>query len=171
MNSAWGHNFFDNSMKTFLFKFHNNLLGTNTRVAHFVRNHSRTCTFCDLLRVDEENSESILHLFFTCNCVETLLTQLSNWLLFQNPTRYFSRAEFFSGFTMECNHKNFVLDTVIHYTKKFIWDCKLRYHIPTLDTLKLYLLTELKNCYKISRKFREIYNKCDLFGHIQELRF
>jgi hypothetical protein len=48
LNSLWYYNFLDNGMRTFLFNLHNNQLGINSRVAHFVRNHPNTCTFCDI---------------------------------------------------------------------------------------------------------------------------
>ena len=69
LNQLWRWNFFDNSPRTFIFKLHNNLLGINTRVAHFVRNHS----FCSLHQVPEDFPETILHLFFDFNCVEGLV--------------------------------------------------------------------------------------------------
>jgi len=65
LNSSWvSMGYLHNSVKTFIFKLHNNILGINSRVAHFVRNHPSTCTFCDITQAPEENSESIKHLFF-----------------------------------------------------------------------------------------------------------
>jgi hypothetical protein len=64
LNSLWTNNYFNNNMKTFLFKFHNNTLGYNNAVAHFVRRHSPECTFCDAARDVNVNPETGLHLFF-----------------------------------------------------------------------------------------------------------
>jgi hypothetical protein len=66
LNSLWTVNFFSNNMKTFLFKLHNNTLGYNSAVAHFVRNHSPSCTFCDLAGNEDDNVEKGLHLFYDC---------------------------------------------------------------------------------------------------------
>ena len=48
LNSLWNLSFLDNSIRTFIFKLHNNTLGFNHAVAHFVNGHSPNCTFCDL---------------------------------------------------------------------------------------------------------------------------
>jgi hypothetical protein len=44
----WNDSIFTNVEKMFLFKLHNNTLGYNNMVAHFVRDHSPLCTFCTL---------------------------------------------------------------------------------------------------------------------------
>jgi exonuclease III len=44
--SMWKHYFLPNKMREFAFKFCNNLLGINTRVAHFNNNINVDCTFC-----------------------------------------------------------------------------------------------------------------------------
>jgi hypothetical protein len=66
LNSIWTNNYFNNNMKTFLFKFHNNTLGYNSAVAHFVRGHSSDCTFCDAARDANVNPETGVHLFYEC---------------------------------------------------------------------------------------------------------
>jgi hypothetical protein len=66
LNSLWTVSFFNNSMKTFLFKLHNNTLGYNSAVAHFVRNHSPNCTFCDLSGNEEVMLEKGSHIFYDC---------------------------------------------------------------------------------------------------------
>jgi hypothetical protein len=44
--SAWNRNYFGNRHREFLFKFYNNILGVNARVAHFVAGYSAECTVC-----------------------------------------------------------------------------------------------------------------------------
>jgi hypothetical protein len=66
LNDLWGFNFWDNSIKTFIFKLHNNTLGYNYMVTKHVPNVNKDCTFCELNRVGEESTETPLHLFFTC---------------------------------------------------------------------------------------------------------
>jgi hypothetical protein len=62
INGLWGKSYFDNNTRTFLFKLHNNTLGINARLlSHFVRNHSRICTFCALTRNPHDEDENILH--------------------------------------------------------------------------------------------------------------
>ena len=99
LNDLWCKNYFGNSMKSFLFKLHNNILGTNSRVAHFVRGHPSSCTFCDLKKVSLDNQESINHLFFDCETVETTLNEFYTWIF--NHQRNINRSEYFIGFDME----------------------------------------------------------------------
>jgi hypothetical protein len=98
LNSQWKPGFLDNSTKTFIFKLHNNLLGINTRVAHFVHNHPRGCTFCTLSQEPDENPETIVHLFFDCQHIEPLLDNFFGWLLRAGPTYHLSKKDFFQGF-------------------------------------------------------------------------
>jgi hypothetical protein len=64
LNKLWTNNIFSNEEKTFFFKLHNNTLGYNHAVAHFVRGHSPLCTFCDIARSVEQNVENPLQLYF-----------------------------------------------------------------------------------------------------------
>ncbi len=80
INGLWGKSFFDNATRTFLFKLHNNTLGINSRTAHFVRNQSRTCTFCELTQnPDPEAYETVLHLFFQCRSTEPVVLGIQNF--------------------------------------------------------------------------------------------
>ncbi len=63
--SWWNFFFLPNRIRTFAFKFYNNILGLNTRTAHFIINPNRNCTFCSL-RDGSAVDESFLHLFFQC---------------------------------------------------------------------------------------------------------
>jgi hypothetical protein len=66
--SAWNKTYFGNRHREFLFKFYNNILGVNARVAHFVAGHSADCSVC--LFNDEpapRQAESFLHVFYDCH--------------------------------------------------------------------------------------------------------
>jgi hypothetical protein len=73
LNKLWTLNIFTNAEKTSFFKLHNNTLGYNNIVAHFVRVHSPNCTFYDLNRTAEEYVETPLHLFFNCNSITNII--------------------------------------------------------------------------------------------------
>jgi len=62
----WNTGGISNRIKTFLFKFYNNLLGLNTRVSHFVATQSRACTFCDGHGITVPPDEKFNHLFMEC---------------------------------------------------------------------------------------------------------
>ena len=97
INGFWGHSFLNNDVKSFLFKLHGNILGTNSRVSHFIRDHSPVCTFCRLGRREDAENESILHLFFSCPEIEHFKHQFFVWCaakaLFSCPAIISQRLE------------------------------------------------------------------------------
>jgi hypothetical protein len=97
LNSLWTLNFFSNNMRTFLFKFHNNTLGYNASVAHFVHGHSALCTFCNILRNGEGGSETPLHLFYDCPPVQELIVSLFRQITNDDNFEITAR-EYFSTF-------------------------------------------------------------------------
>jgi hypothetical protein len=169
LNSLWGNSYLCNHTRTFLFKLHNNLLGLNSRVAHFVRGHPRTCTFCDLRLNPEHNPESTVHLFFECNYVETALREFFGWFFGQDTQ--IGRREFFVGYNFDNINKNKVLDHVLIIVKKSIWDCKLRFCVPTSEILKQSFFSSYSTLYKGSSKIREMTRKSDLFLKHRDIRF
>ena len=163
LNTLWTKNFLNNDTKTFLFKFHQNLLGLNTRVAHFVRNHPRTCTFCSLHQDPDDNPETLVHVFFDCKYVERKMVPFFTWIFNSENVRYISRLEYFQGFNTECRNTNKVLELVLIIFKKYIWDCKLRFTSPHINGIKTYFISTYKNIYSISRKVREFTDKSAFF--------
>jgi len=144
LNLSWGFGYLHNSMRTFIFKLHGNTLGINSRVSHFVRGHPNTCTFCDLSLEPDENSETIVHLFFECRHVELLLKIFYTWIFNSDVDRFVTKSEFFVGFNLNNDFVNKTLHIINLLVKKFIWDCKLRFTIPTSETLKRTIINELR---------------------------
>jgi hypothetical protein len=62
--SEWKLTYYSTRLREFIFKFRNNILGLNTRVAHFNANVRRGCKFCVLNRLPVIPDEDFLHLFF-----------------------------------------------------------------------------------------------------------
>jgi hypothetical protein len=155
LNKQWNLKFFDNSTRTFLFKLHNNQLGLNTRVSHFVRNHSRDCTFCNLLRVNEQNDETTRHLFFECVATENFVSSIYKTVLNEGPLREISLREFFVGFEYSNHAKNKILDIINCLIKKNIWECKQRYHLPIIDNFKKILIAEIKKFSDLNSGFKK----------------
>jgi hypothetical protein len=84
--SAWNRNYFGNRHREFLFKFYNNILGVNARVAHFVAGYSAECTICCIN--DEpapRQAETFLHMFYDCH--------------FTSKYRHLAESEFFPEIT------------------------------------------------------------------------
>jgi hypothetical protein len=76
LNTLWTRNEFSNLEKTFFLKLHNNTLGYNNAVSHFVRGHSPTCTFCSVARIPDPNVENGSHLFFECDMISDMVGQV-----------------------------------------------------------------------------------------------
>ena len=126
----WGRNYFDNSMKTFLFKLFNNTLGYNYTVTKHVRGVDKDCTLCTLSRFNMETVETPLHLFFDCPVVEPLLRELYNWLYDTVNVEHVSRQDFFSVPNTGNTFNDKVLLVVNCIIKKQIWNSKLNQFLP-----------------------------------------
>jgi len=171
LNSSWGFSYLPNNFRTFIFKLHSNTLGINSRVAHFVRGHPNTCTFCDITHEPDENSESILHLFFNCTHVEPVLSSFYGWLLNLDNRYMPTRSEFFYNFATGCLKKNKIMLLVNLIVKKYIWDCKLRFSLPSINNLKQNFISEINYIIRQSSTVRVSMQHCAIFDHIHEIRF
>jgi len=170
LNSSWGFSYLHNSLKTFLFKLYNNILGINSRVAHFVRGHPSTCTFCDLSREPYEFSESTIHIFYECRHIEPLLTNFYSWI-FSQENYAISRREFFLGFNFECNKKNKTLFLLNMLVKYHIWNCKLRFTIPEFEHLKEFVVHEILRIARQSTVMKNIFILGGVFENINDFHF
>jgi hypothetical protein len=127
---------------TFLFKLHNNTLGYNNAVAHFVPGHSPNCTFCDIVGNQDVENETPLHLFFASRISEDFIDEIFSWFLGERAN--ITRQEFFVTFTRIDHRKNEPLFIFAALVKKYLWDCKQRFSLPNLENAKTLLLEELK---------------------------
>jgi hypothetical protein len=66
LNSEWKTHFLSNECRIFSHKLVNNILGYNIIISHFVPGADRNCTFCNIIRNQDPEDETALHLFFTC---------------------------------------------------------------------------------------------------------
>jgi hypothetical protein len=158
INGLWGRSFFDNATRTFLFKLHNNTLGTNARVSHFARDQSRLCTFCNITRNPEDESESVLHLFFQCRSTEPVVLGIQEWALNNRfDFESVSRRNFFGVYTFDSVAKNIVMQVIGVLIKKYIWDCKTRHGIPNLNDGKDFVRGELDRILSQNSKMNKSY--------------
>jgi hypothetical protein len=159
INGLWGLSFLDNSTRTFLFKLHNNTLGINSRIHHFVQGQSKNCTFCELMHNPEEESETILHLFFQCQHTEPIVLGFLEWLVNNREiSETFTRTNFFGTFGTGNLNLNKFLQLSCVLLKKFIWDCKMRFTLPNLELCKDWIKAELDRILSHNKKIRDTYN-------------
>jgi hypothetical protein len=142
LNNLWNTSFLSNDTRTFLFKLHNNTLGYNNAVAHFVPGHSPNCTFCDIVGNQDVEDSTPLHLFFACRISENFIDEIFSWFLGKRAN--ITRQEFFVTFNRTDHRKNEPLFIFAGLVKKYIWDCKQRFSLPNLENAKTILLEELK---------------------------
>jgi hypothetical protein len=121
VNAFWNLNYLSNSTRTFIFKLYNNILGYNVAVSHFIRNHSRHCTFCDITGNQDIIDETPIHLFFQCAAAEILVNEIFKWVT-NDLTFEISRKEYFAFFDRIelSNQKNSILTIVAKLVLKFI---------------------------------------------------
>jgi hypothetical protein len=163
LNRLWTNNIFSNQDKTFIFKYHNNTLGYNNVVAHFVRGHSPFCTLCTVANNNEQSVETPLHLFFDCqyvsSIVENLFKRITGDLGF-----LFSRREFFTTFERRNFGfgKNSVLTIVSKLCMKYIWDCRNRSCLPQEDHCWETITNKISYLIENNGKFVSLWRSSDL---------
>jgi hypothetical protein len=164
INGLWGFSFFSNNMRVFLFKLHNNTLGLNNRVAHFIRDHSPICTFCRIMRRNDAHDESVLHLFYECVYVEEIRDAFFQWAFDEDIPFVISRQDLFSVQTRfgTTNGTTLIKTVIAKLYLKYIWDCRNRNCLPELDGIKQYIAYEINTIISLSVKMREFLNDSGL---------
>ncbi len=138
--SMWNSTGLTNRMKTFIFKFYNNLLGLNTRLSHFVINQSRGCTFCNGT-VDPVPDETFLYLFFDCPTTISWHDKfLEKYITMPvNLTREQRLQLFFFGIIPNGTRDNLFLAFALILFQFCIWEEKLRKKNRHFTPLKTYI--------------------------------
>jgi hypothetical protein len=163
LNALWTNNFFNNNTKTFFFKFHNNTLGYNHAVAHFVAGHSPCCTFCDAAGDADINAETGLHLFLECAHVSGIVDNIFNRITGLRNFQY-SRREYFSTFERRnfSYAKNLMLTFISKLTIKMLWDFKVRFSQPTVDVCWENLHETVSTLKSNNKKFSKLWEASGL---------
>ena len=79
--SFWSLNYLPMDLREFSFKFFNNSLGTNHRIANYIPGRAAGCFFCSTTNNGPVPSETVVHLFFECFSVRHILSWFENNLL------------------------------------------------------------------------------------------
>jgi hypothetical protein len=136
MNNIWGYSFLEKKIRTFAFKLFNNDLGTNARVAHFVRGHQPYCTFCVIAEDPDLEDESINHLFQDCPAVEQVVLHIINWFWGGTGMQATTRKDYMCGMALENKSVTLVWNIFVLILKFYIWDCKLKFRRPEIEAAK-----------------------------------
>jgi len=138
--SWWNTNCLPNRVRTFAFKFFNNILGLNQRTVHFAVNPVRYCIFCHLDRVVNPPDESFFHLFSSCPTVrqwhmEFLRTHFNNLNLVDDEVQKF----WFLGILPNQTTPSFAVLSAVMVFQYCIWEEKLRKRKPAFRTVNVLL--------------------------------
>jgi hypothetical protein len=128
--SNWNLYYINSSIKVFIFKYYNNILGLNSRVSHFNREVDASCTFCTLRHALPAPKETLVHLFYHCPTTNDILGKFYgkylHGIILEQSTFFLSNA---SDKEFDNKPLNIVLD-VLRYV---IWQHKLNKKIPSFS--------------------------------------
>jgi hypothetical protein len=151
--SMWNRNGLNNRIRTFIFKFYNNLLGLNTRLSHFVIDQSRQCAFCTGTPVPVPD-ETFLHLFFDCPVTRNWHDSfLSKYIILPAEINRSQRLHlFFLGILPNSTKDNLFLAFSIILFQFCIWEEKLRKKKPSFNTIENIYLDYLHSLLECNKK-------------------
>jgi hypothetical protein len=157
MNCLWTKWYLSSEFKTFLFKFHHNILGLNSRVHHINAERDSSCFFCLKAKNLPAERETFTHFFWYCPTVEPLITRFFNTFCTVDPDMDFY-------FTGTYNMLFFKPALLVFSLAKFVfWQIKLKKRIPSwymFITDFNYILGTVMKC---SKKIKYMINNCVMF--------
>jgi hypothetical protein len=162
--SLWNTYGIPHTVGSFIFKFYNNILGTNARLFHFVPGISKNCTLCSLKNIPNPESENFLHIFFNCPVV----TQWNNAFL----TKYFPEIQlptdrekkmllFLGRVPVPHGTNNFIALTILIF-QFCVWEAKLKKKLHSFITLDILFQDKILSLIGVNKKIRKIALKTNL---------
>ncbi len=126
--SNWNKSFLPSNIRVFIFKYYNNMLGLNSRVAHFNQEVNAGCTFCTVRKVLPAEKETMVHLFYYCPSVQCLIIEFG--------TKYLRNMVpdiemFFTSQVTDFETKNNCLNIILDIFRYVVWQFKLQKIYPT----------------------------------------
>jgi hypothetical protein len=158
--SNWNKNFLPSSIRVFIFKFYNSMLGLNCRVSHFNPGINASCTFCDDRKLLPAPKETMEHLFYYCPLVHKLIIGFCTKYL-RNPE--LDRVTFFTSDITEFEVKNNSLNIVLDIFRYVVWQYKLKKKYPTSLEFWPEFEYQLSTVTGSSQRFVSELMDCDFF--------
>ena len=147
------------NLREFSFKFFNNSLGLNQRLARYLGGRGEECTFCILANNFGPNlPESFLHLFYECDTTATIMGWFETTYLPELALNTRSdRIKFwFFGVLPDLNDNSNIFILTLAQTFLFsIWRFKLQKRIPSRSNFLLEMFYNLDKIFSASRLVRE----------------
>jgi hypothetical protein len=165
LHDFWNSQFLTNRIKEFYFKFYNNLLGTNDRVAHFNADRNPGCWFCTNAGTVPVNNESFAHLFWHCQHTSALRERADEcWFGTLRTINDVSKKKlfWFCSYTDQSQYANkleLLMVTVINY---YIWETKLKKSRLSFAAMKRELNCIVGMALERSAKLRKMLKNCNM---------
>jgi hypothetical protein len=147
--SLWADVKLKKDLREFAFKFYNNILGINTRVSHFVKNHSRACTFCVLS--GENPDETFLHLFWECAKIKSQRNKLYAEFFSDLGPDPDTERKFWFGFPPPQTRDKKLASISAIMCQFLIWNFRRKKKVPFFSIVKNDFLTMVKTLYTLNR--------------------
>jgi hypothetical protein len=157
---SWNKSYMSSNINMFKFKFYNNILGLNSRVAHFNNEIDAGCTFCKMTGPFPVPSESFVHMFFDCPSVYKIIQAFQN-KYFLNQT--ISKEKYFLSNFSDVEKDNLPMNILLDLLRYLIWQDKLGKKLPNATTLLVNLESLLAITLGTSRKLEEQFFGCLFF--------
>jgi hypothetical protein len=157
--SIWNTAGFSNRQKMFLFKFYNNILGLNVRTSHFVPNGTRICFFCSKNPVPQQNDETFLHLFYSCDTTKNWHQNFIRKCLPELPamTAQEEKSLWFLGYTND-RFSLTVLFSILTF-QYCVWEAKLKKKTPSFNSIYIQFIEHIKQTAIFNSVFRDDISK------------
>jgi hypothetical protein len=154
---SWNKRFIDSRMRIFKFKYYNNILGLNSRVAHFNQEVSAGCTLCNISGPRPVASETMDHLFYSCPFTQKMLSKVKEKYINNADIQ---RESYFWGIVSEDEKENICVTIFFDVFRYLIWQSKLDKKIPTVSEFISNLDYKLNIICNSSRKIEHMFREC-----------
>jgi len=154
--STWNTFCYPNRLKTFLFKYYSNILGTGNRVIHFNREADPSCVFCTKSFTLPSPIETFSHVFYDCPHVNKIISQFFEKIFNEGV----DRSEYFTGNFGGTKRDLFAINLVLDVLRYTIWQCKLLKNKISYYTIELETLDLLETVSRCSNKIKFSINQC-----------
>ena len=151
--SFWNFYYLPMKIREFSFKFFNNSLGLNNRLAHFVPGRENGCTFCSNANMNPVPVENFMHLFYECNTVKRLRTTFENEFL---PELQFNNLQekikfwIFGVSPTSGDNSNYFMLTLTQVFLYSIWQFKLQKRTPVRMPFEMEFFSNMSRIVKSS---------------------
>ena len=151
--------------KIFLFKQCNIILGLNLRVSKFNREIEPTCTFCNAAKKFPAPLETFSHIFFFCEVINPIVTQICNDLLVNTNVNV--KKKIYSEICENTDYSR-AFSLIMNSLRYCIWQFKLEKRIPSNNLVRTELFYTVKNIRNSSAKSKLLIDGCQLFRQYGE---